>query len=673
MANRQNKQRAKGRLRRLAQGMKSAAVVLTDASLPAPIQGSAELLNDVLDKDKSPEIVKALEDAKKRLRESVSPENLSKAFLPKPLQHLASRFSMGGKKPSKKSKKTKDVEVEDTPTTNENVNVEGSGELVTLIDESNQTNTELLEATGKEEKLLTELSEKQDKTIQILSSIDKNTKPDTLAEREAELEARKKQNSSTPQDSSGLGGVGAGAGILGSLSGIVGDLITGALGLKGMTSIKDILTAGKKGVDAGAAAKTGKASIAERAKNAFKSVGGLKGAAIAGAGVSAIASIGGLFSGKTDAIDAPEKVVPKESAKPNLSERISKAFDSTKSSIGNGLSSVKEYAKPLASKTAGVGSKLLGAPLMVASTAYDINEVSSNESLSDSQKNKEYTKIGTRLAGAWAGAKAGGALGAMGGGAVGAAFGGVGAAPGAAVGGIVGGIMGAIGGWEVGDSVGEGIGSAAFDDEPVKQTDSNVQVLPKHDPLSTTKIFEKLETSKDLPKNVESLVNGDSNVKYSDVIDDYQKWVESKGLTFDQKSASVALMEYRRERMKRRMIIESKDSMIKQQSDTLSRIEPISNLVSPSIQPNIVDEINVAESRSDALKHLSVEIERNGFKDSEPKIIQQQIAVPSSNQSQSQPTQEGNNSGGRLGVPNTRNSDNTIQRLLNNTYRPLLG
>lgn len=668
MANRQNKQRARERLRKLAQGMKATATIVADASLPTPLAGALDAVSKNDENDDRSLVQRGLDASKEKTKEIFQPERLSAAFLPKPLQYLVSRQikkKKNQKKLEEKAKKEAEKESEKTEVITDEelpnkVSIDkGDNSLTEMIDDGNTQTAELIEGVAREEKILSELSEKQDKTIAILTSIENNTKPNTLADREKEIEGRQKTNN--PLDQNGLTGAEKGSGILGGLSNIIGDVIGGLLGLKGMSSIKDVLTKGKTPTDSPDGKK--KPTLGDRAKGAFKGIGG-RGIGIA---ATAITGIGSLFSNSSidpEPVKTTEPVKKPESNKPKLSEKVSKYATGA-------LDSAKGYG----SKAASVGGKLLGAPLMVATTAYDINSVATNDSLTEPEKNKEYTKIGTRIAAAWAGAKAGGMLGAMGGGTVGAAFGGIGAAPGAAIGGIGGGIIGAIGGWSAGDAIGESLGSAIFDETDGKPDDStNLKIIPKHDPNAATKIFEKLETARDLPENVEALINGtDQNLKYSDVIQDYQKWVESKGIVFDEKSAGVALSEMRRTRVNSRLFIESKESMVKPTSSPLKNIDPVSNLISPSITPSILDDLNVAESRNEALKHLSVEIEQSGFKQSEPKIIQQPIVMPSSNSSSNSQPQEQHKSTGNSGVPNTRNSDNTIQRLLNNTYKPLLG
>lgn len=201
---------------------------------------------------------------------------------------------------------------------------------------------------------MAELIELNGVIIKKLDQIEKNTRRDTLAEREAELESRsaKAVVSTTAEDLAR-----AQKDKEGSLIGAIADgLGSAALGAAGL---------GAAGLGAkGAAGKLGK------------------------------------ILGKTK---APASGLATAAAESKAGPAIAKSVEAA----------VKPASK-LGAVTKGAG-RVLGAPLAVGLSAYEAYQVSQDGSLSSEQKTTEYSKIGGKTVGALAGAKAGAVLGAIGG------------------------------------------------------------------------------------------------------------------------------------------------------------------------------------------------------------------------------------------------------------------
>ncbi len=206
-----------------------------------------------------------------------------------------------------------------------------------------------------DDEFLAELVELNGVIIQKLDQIDKNTRRDTLAEREAELESK-------------------------SASAVV-------------SNTADELAKAQKDKDnslIGAIADTlGSAAL------------GAAGIGAAGLGAKGAAGKLGKILGKTRA--PTTGLASAVSAEASAAPAIAK--------------SVEAAVKPT-SKIAAVGKgagRVLGTPLAVGLSAYEAYQVSQDEALSSEQKTTEYSKIGGKTVGALAGAKAGAVLGAIGG------------------------------------------------------------------------------------------------------------------------------------------------------------------------------------------------------------------------------------------------------------------
>lgn len=206
-----------------------------------------------------------------------------------------------------------------------------------------------------DDEFLAELVELNGVIIQKLDQIDKNTRRDTLAEREAELESK-------------------------SASAVV-------------SNTADELAKSQKDKDnslIGAIADTlGSAAL------------GAAGIGAAGLGAKGAAVKLGKILGKTRA--PTTGIASAVSAEASAAPAIAK--------------SVEAAVKPT-SKIAAVGKgagRVLGAPLAVGLGAYEAYQVAQDDALSSEQKTTEYSKIGGKTVGALAGAKAGAVLGAIGG------------------------------------------------------------------------------------------------------------------------------------------------------------------------------------------------------------------------------------------------------------------
>ena len=202
---------------------------------------------------------------------------------------------------------------------------------------------------------LAELVELNGVIIQKLDQIEKNTRRDELAEREAELESRSATAVvSNTADELAKAQKDKESSLIGAIADSLGSAALGAAGL------------GAAGLGAkGAAGKLGKILGKTRAPT----------------------------TGLASAVSAEAQAAP----------AIAK--------------SVEAAVKPT-SKIAAVGKgagRVLGAPLAVGLSAYEAYQVAQDEALTSEQKTTEYSKIGGKTVGALAGAKAGAVLGAIGG------------------------------------------------------------------------------------------------------------------------------------------------------------------------------------------------------------------------------------------------------------------
>lgn len=214
---------------------------------------------------------------------------------------------------------------------------------------------QLEELTDDDDEELAELVELNGVIIQKLDQIEKNTRRDELAEREAELESKSATAVvSNTADELAKAQKDKDSSLIGAIADSLGSAALGAAGL------------GAAGLGAkGAAGKLGKILGKTRAPT----------------------------TGLASAVSAEAQAAP----------AIAK--------------SVEAAVKPT-SKIVAVGKgagRVLGAPLAVGLSAYEAYQVAQDEALTSEQKTTEYSKIGGKTVGALAGAKAGAVLGAIGG------------------------------------------------------------------------------------------------------------------------------------------------------------------------------------------------------------------------------------------------------------------
>ncbi len=718
----------------------------TEAFIPKPVQLFGQALSNMVTKMKNQRereklapqpkekmgkrIMNGFKSFGKTFKNSMATGGTMAQMLPPPVQWGLDRLLNGKTKAKANGRKNKDSQVDST-------------ETVKLLTDQVDQGVEIINSNEHEIELLDEMIAFQEESVDLLKKIDKNTTPDTLKQREDELENKKRANRLFGGAAANDAAMNDKKGGLGSIiSGVIGDLLGGAVagwlgakGLKGAGIFGKGAATGAAGAAAGAAKKPG---FFKRAAGSMKGVPGLVakavtgGAALAGTGVAAAKTYLGntnvvknstqyletLKDGAKGALtNIPETAKPVTSAIASgaqkakeiggnvaqggkavistLSEKASNMFGGAKNWLSNTASSVADGASNAASSVAksapgfldkaknfgAKGLKALGMPLTVATTLYDVNEVASDDKLSDSEKNKEYTKIGTKLAGMWAGAKAGAAAGAMGGGAVGAAFGGVGAAPGAAVGGILGGIAGAFGGYELGDVVGEKLGNAAFDVKENANPDAvTVESVIPQPAKATQKIQTALRLGGDaIPKSVSDYVNNVGSNKYEDIKNDYYSYLTKQGIEFDDNTAINAISKVKQDSLQFKAKIEKMDTFANLKyndpTDVIKKVANSASAIQNISTKNEYEDVTVGETRNTALQTLSHELEENNIEASKPTVIQQPIILPN-------PSGGGGNGGSintgesqnrnKLAIPNTRNQDGTLERLLNFTYRPLL-
>lgn len=288
----------------------------------------------------------------------------------------------------------------------------GNEELIHLAQENEDNAVELLSINGQ--------------ILKKLDDIERNTRVDELAAREAELEANKGRSSQIAQDLIQAAenkkeekGKGLVEGLLENLP----KLGIGALGLKvakGKINTPKVPSAAKPNILTRALSKT--------------PVGKLLG-------------LGTAAATAATATKAFPTIIP--SMADDVAGAATKAI-STAPKTGM-LQSLK-----------GGAGKLLGAPLSVGLGALEVMDVASNQDLKQEEKTVEYSKIGGKTAGALAGAKAGAA--------VGAALGPAGA--------VVGSLIGGIGGFFLGEQGGEVVGNLIN------------SVFPSSDPVEVKAISE---------------------------------------------------------------------------------------------------------------------------------------------------------------------------------------
>lgn len=333
-------------------------------------------------------------------------------------------------------------------------------------------NYEVLDVTEKSQETLVELLDINGQIVKAMQAVEKNTRVDSLKQREDEIEARKARAAQRMLQMGATGSVGAAniggkGGIMGAvLDGLVNAALgyagikaaTGSLGGKVLGGVKGAASSVWQGVKGAAGGVwQGAKNGALAASNAWKNAGGAKG-------------IWGAMKGATSRAPGPLKALGlvgagsvAASAAPAVSSTLPALAATNATKVGGAVA--PEAAKGgLLQGAKSIGAKALGAPLTVGIGAYEAYNVSKDEKLSSEQKTIEYSKIGGKTAGALAGAKAGAMIGAIGG------------PIGAAIGGVVGGIGGYFLGEKGGEVVGDVINAVAPSNSPLKTKTPQVNV-----------------------------------------------------------------------------------------------------------------------------------------------------------------------------------------------------
>lgn len=622
-------------------------------------KGSATVLDELMD---------GLLSNLKNVKEHFSVKNILNAALDKPFAMLAnSAYSaLFGDKQKHTSNGSEDGLGNISPSTQ---NIDDSDDDADILSE-----------------ILAELSSYQDRSLDLLSNIDKNTSGNSLKDREDEIERRNQERrmmalSSNQGAVSNVGGTAFSAGsAAGGVMGALATALDSYLDYKMVTSGVDALKS-RKGASSTAqrqppaspsGSPTEKKGIFSRLKN-----------------FGSKAAIPALLTSGAGAIAAGSELVKNYGSELSKTT-IPKLLTGASSAASAGVETVKNYGASLSkkagelispssvnagSKAVTVAGKALGAPLTIALTGYEAYGVASNEELDKDQKSKEYTKIAAKTAGAVSGAKAGSVLGAS----IGALFGGVGAAPGALVGAVVGGATGYLGG----EFLGEKVGDAVFDKAPEKEQKSNKYLAPASEievmSISSKQDTEKLvdalvPSNKELSIPVREYLEGKGEHSYAVLEAGIKDYVESSGLNVKNYETVNALY-IARERVRANQVKLESVSSKKQSSFSIENSSMnYSEIVSPEIkQPSDIESIIIGERRNTMLKSLSSEldatrVEKENLQNS---ALIAPVIIDQSSRNVQQVAPE-NQSRVRTGVPPVRNQDGTIQRLLNNSYKTLM-
>lgn len=333
-------------------------------------------------------------------------------------------------------------------------------------------NYEVLDVTEKSNETLAELLDINGQIAKTMQAVEKNTRVDSLKQREDEIEARKARAAQRMLQMGATGSVGAAnvggkGGIMGAvLDGLVNAALgyagikaaTGRLGGKVLGGVKGAASSVWQGVKGAAGGVwQGAKNGALAASNAWKNAGDAKGiwGAIKGAASRApgpLKALGLVGAGSAVA-----------SATPAVSSTLPELATANATKVGGAVAPAAAKGGFLQGAKS-IGAKALGAPLTVGIGAYEAYNVSKDEKLSPEQKTIEYSKIGGKTAGALAGAKAGAMIGAIGG------------PIGAAIGGVIGGIGGYFLGEKGGEVVGDVINAVAPSNSPLKTKTPQVNV-----------------------------------------------------------------------------------------------------------------------------------------------------------------------------------------------------
>lgn len=276
------------------------------------------------------------------------------------------------------------------------------------------------------------------------------------------------------------------------LTDLVGDMMGNGPDTGGRRSRKDSKTRRRPGTKRGVGGAL--KSTGSRAWQALRG-GGKWAAAAALAGVGALGLTGARSVSEGIDLDVPEVEDKPKTTKTPTTAPQDVARETRPTITADGMDGPKkEGLFKRMSKAAGASKMnwLVGTAL----AAKDVYDISSDETLTEKEKDKAYSGAGGGLLG--------GVLGGMGAGALGAALGqvlipipGVGAAIGGALGSMAGGYLGN----EVGSSAGEMVYDVVVreDQKPVEEDDNTIKV--KFDSPELKKIADAAESEKNKPKS----------------------------------------------------------------------------------------------------------------------------------------------------------------------------
>jgi len=344
-----------------------------------------------------------------------------------------------------------------------------------LLGYSNKTEgsiAEIIDVPEKSQETLVELLDINGQIVKVMQAVEKNTRVDSLKQREDEIEARKARAAQRMLQMGATGSVGA-ASVGGKgdiMDAIMNGLVNAVLGYAGIKAASSRLGGKVLGGVKGAASSVwqgvkgavggvwqGAKNGALAASNAWKNTGGAKG-------------IWGAMKGAASRAPAPLKALglvgagsAAASAAPAVSSTLPALAATNATKVGGAVAPAAVKGGFLQGAK-NIGAKALGAPLTLGIGAYEAYNVSKDEKLSSEQKTIEYSKIGGKTAGALAGAKAGAMVGAIGG------------PIGAAIGGVIGGIGGYFLGEKGGEVVGDVINAVAPSNSPLETKIPRVNV-----------------------------------------------------------------------------------------------------------------------------------------------------------------------------------------------------
>lgn len=334
-------------------------------------------------------------------------------------------------------------------------------------------------------------------------------------------------------------------------------------------------------------------------------------------------SASNIFNSTREKIPSVFKNKPKQiltSSKSNFLNNITFV-----NSPKNALSSFLNGAKNL-------GGKLLGTPLLFLSSGLEAKEVSDNKELTKEEKVVSYSKIGGKLAGALAGAKAGAVLGATLG----------------PVGSLVGGVLGGIGGTFLGDEVGEKAGNLINSILPQEKTKDATPFIKNPD---ITK--DSLEIKSSDVSNIEKEQKENDKIVekiYNDLIKEHIERTGSYPSENQLKNYKIMAL------------FESKN-------DVTNKFNYGKQFSSEILKPVIRENLLANETKLNNLKTISKQME---ISEAEKQQMVLNPVVVVNNQTNNSNNYNQDEYKFRIPVPSVRNQENTIQKLLDSSFLPLV-